>query len=254
MKITIFCISEIFGFNYSFQMLSGSEVYWYLSVVILYMLISPFINNIKFSYLFIFSLIIGLFVGYDSSINDYLYLSRFFVFFPFYLLGYHYSNNKEKILKISNNKVLKILSIVIIILFMGFCIYRLNDIYKFRMLFTGRNPYSYFNEFTCTYKHRLFTYVISFIIGFSFMCITPNRKIKVIINMGKRTLQVYVIHCQIILLIRGIGLFELLRNNFYNYYIYIYLLIAVMLTFFLSLRLFDKFFKYIKYNMFNNVE
>lgn len=250
MKITIFLVSKHYNLGYTFSLLSGEEVYWYLGVAIIYLLITPFIDKIKFSYLFIFSIIIGIFVGYDNTINDYLYLSRAIVFFPFYLLGYHYINNKDFLLEICNKKILKFISIIIIILFACICIFRLDDIYKYRMLFTGRNPYSYFTKFVCTYKHRLFTYIVSFLLGFSFLCIAPNKKIKIISNMGKRTLQVYVLHQPIIIFMKGIGLFDILKDNFGNYFIYIYLLIAVILTFFLSLRLFDRVFKYIKNNMF----
>lgn len=250
MKITIFLVSKHYNFGYTFSLLSGEEVYWYLGVAIIYLLITPFIDNIKFSYLFVFSIFLGLFVGYDNSINDYLYLSRAIVFFLFYLLGYHYTNNKDFLLGICDNKILKFISLIFIILFGYICIFRLDDIYKYRMLFTGRNPYSYFTEFVCTYKHRLFTYIISFLLGFSFLCIIPNKKIKIINNMGKRTLQVYVLHQPIIIFMKEIGLFDILKDNFGNYFVYIYLLIAVILTFFLSLRLFDSFFKYIKNNMF----
>jgi fucose 4-O-acetylase-like acetyltransferase len=250
MKILIFYLSSHFDFNYTFELLSGSEVYWYLSVIIMYMLIGPIINKIKFSYLFVFSIVLALFVGYDSSINDYLYLSRAVVFFPFYLLGHQYSNNKEVILNVCNKKILKFISLIIILFFSYFCFFKLNDIYKYRMLFTGKNPYSYFTEFTCTYKHRMFTYFISFIVGFSFMCIVPSRKIKVISNMGKRTLQVYVLHQPCLIFLRGIGLFDLLKDDFGSYFIIFGILITLIITFFLSLRCFDKIFSYVKENMF----
>ena len=247
MKVSIYLLSEYFGFGYSFSLFSGGDVYWYLSVIICYMLISPLINKIKFSYLFIFSIIISLFAGYDDSINDLLYLSRIIVFFPFYLLGYHYSNNKNKIINISSNKWLKVISFIIIIFFLYICIYKLEDIYTYRMLFTGRHPYSYIAVSTSyiNYKDRILTYLISFIMGFSVMCLIPNKKIKIISNIGKRTLQVYVLHFPILLLMRGLNLFDILEKNFGDNFIYILLLISVMLTFFLSLRIFTKLFNLI---------
>lgn len=255
MKFSIFFVSEHFNLNYNFILLGGDEVYWYLNVIIVYMLILPIVKKINFSYLFVFSIIIGIFVGYDSTINDYLYLSRVVVFLPFYLLGYYFCDKKEKILNICNNKLLKIISLVTICVFIYICVFRLNDIYKFRMLFTGKNPYSYFTEFICNYKHRLFTYLISFLLGFSFLCVIPNRKIKIISNMGKRTLQVYVLHQIIIIFMKGIGFFDLLENSFGQYFEIVYLLIAVILTLFLSLRIFDKLFKYVRNNMFvKNIE
>ena len=62
MKISIFFVSEHFNLGYTFELLSGGEVYWYLSVIIIYTLILPLVGKIKFSYLFIFSIVLGLFV------------------------------------------------------------------------------------------------------------------------------------------------------------------------------------------------
>lgn len=252
MKISMFCVGKHYQSFSSFELFSGTEGYWYLSVIIIYTLILSIISKLKFSYILIFSLIMGLVVGYDNSINDFLYLSRAIVFFPFYLLGYNYSNNKKKILEITSNKKLKVISIIIIIAFLCYCINNLDYIYRYRALFTGRNPYSYIADLNCTYKHRLLTYFISFIICFCIMCIIPNKKIKIITNLGKKTLQVYVLHQTIIMFMNGIGLFNQLEKNFSDYFIYIYLLIAVILTFFLSLRLFTKIFNYIKNTMFVN--
>lgn len=250
MKISIFLIGNHFSINYSFEVFSGGEYYWYLSVIIIYILLTPLIRKVKFFYLFIFSLILALFAGYDNSINNYLYLSRLIVFFPFYILGFNFSNKKVKLLNICNKKVLKIISLIMIAIFIYICIYHLNNIYEYRMLFTGKNPYSYITNYVCTYKHRMLTYAISFVIGFSFMCITPNKKIKLISNIGKRTLQIYVLHLPIIILFDGVGFFSLLESIFDNYFVYIYLLIAVSLTFVLSISWIDKLFSYIQDNMF----
>ena len=250
MKITIFLVSKKYNLGYNFEMFSGGEVYWYLGAIIIYNLLIPFINKINYVYLFCFSIIIGLFVGYDNSIGDYLYLSRAIVFFPFYLLGYFFRNSREQILKLSSSLIIKIVSFLIIILFLYWCFKDIDYIYKYRMLFTGRNAYSLIDSFVCSYKHRLFTYFISFVVGSSIFCVVPNRKIKIISNLGKNTLQVYVLHCAILLWLKGVGFFEFLRGEFGNYFIYVYLLIAVILTCFLSIRKFRLLFNYIQRKMF----
>lgn len=250
MKITIFLVSKKYNLGYNFEMFSGSEVYWYLGAIIIYNLLIPITNKINYIYLFVFSIIIGLFVGYDNSIGDYLYLSRVIVFFPFYLLGYFFSDNRELILRLSSSLGVKIISFLIISLFFYWCFNDINYIYKYRMLFTGRNAYSLIDSFVCSYKHRLFTYFISFVVGSSIFCIVPSRKIKIISNLGKNTLQVYVLHQPIVFLLKGVGFFELLRGEFGNYFIYVYLLIAIILTCFLSIRKFRLLFNYIQRKMF----
>lgn len=250
MKITIFLVSKKYNLGYNFEMFSGSEVYWYLGAIIIYNLLISITNKINYIYLFVFSIIIGLFVGYDNSIGDYLYLSRVIVFFPFYLLGYFFSDNRELILRLSSSLGVKIISFLIISLFFYWCFNDINYIYKYRMLFTGRNAYSLIDSFVCSYKHRLFTYFISFVVGSSIFCIVPSRKIKIISNLGKNTLQVYVLHQPIVFLLKGVGFFELLRGEFGNYFIYVYLLIAIILTCFLSIRKFRLLFNYIQRKMF----
>ena len=43
MKISIFFVSEHFNLGYTFELLSGGEVYWYLNVIIMYTLICAFL-------------------------------------------------------------------------------------------------------------------------------------------------------------------------------------------------------------------
>ena len=250
MKASIFVVSSKYGLGYQFEFFSGGEGYWYLGVLIVYIFLLPIINKIKFNYLFVFSLLLGIFVGYDNSVGDFLYLSKAIVFFPFYLLGYYFSNRRVELANFSSLKILKIFAILIILGFGIYCFYNIDYIYKFRMLFNGRNAYSLIDSFVCSYKHRLFTYSISFVVGSSIFCIVPSRKIKIISNLGKNTLQVYVLHQPIAFLLKGVGFFELLRGEFGNYFIYVYLLIAIILTCFLSIRKFRLLFNYIQRKMF----
>lgn len=256
MKFLLFFVCSFFGIDESFGLLSGNEVYWYLSVVIFYILLTPFIEKINFWCLFIFSIVLGLFVGYDTTISDFMYLSRAVVFFPFYLLGYYYTDKREKLLEIYDRKIIQIISFVVVITFGIVCILKLDDIYKYRMLFTGRNPYFYITSFHCTYKHRLFTYCISFVISFCIMGIIPNKKIKIISNLGKRTLQIYVLHQIFVRFMLGVGFFDLLESIFGygRYFELIYILLAVILTFFLSLNIFTYCINYFKKILFKNVE
>ena len=250
MKASIFVVSGKYGLGYQFEAFAGGEGYWYLGVLIIYTFLLPMINKIKFNYLFVFSILLGIFVGYDNSIGDFLYLSKAIVFFPFYLFGYYFNNRRRELANFSSLKIFKIFAIIIILGFGIYCFYNIDYIYNFRMLFNGRNPYSFITAFHCSYKHRIFTYFISFLVGFSFFSIVPNKKIKIISNFGKNTLQVFVLHQPIMLLLKGIGFFDFLRGEFGNYFIYVYLLMAVILTCFLSLRKFRLFFNYIQKEMF----
>lgn len=56
----------------------------------LYIGTSFLLRNLSGKLVLTISVIIALFVGYDKSINDFLVLSSYFVFFPFYWAGIFY--------------------------------------------------------------------------------------------------------------------------------------------------------------------
>ena len=250
MMIMLAFIDFLFGNEVSFSLLSGNGVYWYLIVLSVYLFLLPLINKINIKFLFIFSVLLALAIGYDNSIGDYLFLSRIIVFFPFFCLGYYFSNKKELLLKITDNKFSKVISFVIIVLFIFICYSKIEVIYSFRGLFTARNSYSVLEQIKkCSCFHRLLAYMISSIMGFSILCLLPNRKITVITNMGKRTLQIYVFHQMLINIINNIGIFDALEKEFTIYFIYVLMGIAFIITLFSSIRFFkwimDKFYKVI---------
>ena len=58
--------------------------------------VSYFLRDFNTFTLFILFTLLACFAGYDESLGNFLYLSRFIVFYPFYLLGQ--ITNKEKII------------------------------------------------------------------------------------------------------------------------------------------------------------
>ena len=59
----------------------------------LYIGTSFLLRNLSGKLVLTISVIIALFVGYDKSINDFLVLSSYFVFFPFYWAGIFLQNS-----------------------------------------------------------------------------------------------------------------------------------------------------------------
>ena len=239
MMIMLTMIDLFFGEEVSFSLLSGSIIYWYLIVITVYLLLVPILNKLNFKYTFILSILLGLAIGYDVNIGDYLYLSRIIVFFPFFYLGYYFSDKKELLIKITEKKFLKLIGIIIVVIYIYICYSKISLIYQLRGIFTGRNSYKILTQIKdCSYLHRLLAYFISSIIGFSFLCIIPNKKIKIITNLGKRTLQVYVFHQVLILLLKNIGVFDTIEKAFSTKFIYILMLISMIITMFFSILFF----------------
>ncbi len=248
MKITFFYISNLIK-PATFK-LFDFDCEWFLIVISIFLLLIPIINKINKYYLLIFSIILSLFVGYDASVNTYLNLSRIIVFFPFFLTGYYLSDYKDLLIRYTNYKWIKIISFLIIISFICLCIFKLDDIYRYRYLFTGKNPYSWVLIKNCNYRNRMITYCIQFIIGFAILSIMPNKKIKYITNFGTRTLQVYSLHMPIIVILSNINFI----NDFllkYEYLLYIYcIFIPLALTIILSNRIIEKIFNHFRNNLF----
>lgn len=249
MKILIFLVSNS-SQQEGFLLLGGDNVYWFLIVISIYYLSLPIINKFNKQYLLFFSFLIALFVGYDDSINSYLYLSRIFIFFPFFLTGHILSDKKDLVIKYTERKYIKIISYLIIFIFFLLCVFGLDCLYPYRMLFTGKNPYSWVNIANCGYENRLICYAIQFIVGFAIMSIIPNKKIGMFTNFGRRTFQVYALHVPIILLIQQLECVNnLIFANKYLFYILCFI-IPLLLTLLLSVKSIGKLFDKLKKCMF----
>ncbi|MBS4188994.1 acyltransferase family protein [Bacillus sp. FJAT-49705] len=131
---------------------------------------------------------IGLMVGYADWITDFLSLSRTFVFFPLFLIGYYLK--KEHFSLIVSPKA-KIASIsIFIIVFTGF--YLFPDLNHEWLL--GSKPYTEMRVASITAVFaRLAFYILSLIMVFSFFSLVP-RKQYFFTTVGKNTLYVYLLH------------------------------------------------------------
>lgn len=243
LKIVLFLESLILYNNSSFSLLSDTGIPWYMFVLSIYILISFLTRKIDKKFILLFSIMLACFSGYDSSIGDYLYLSRAIVFYPFFVLGQMV--NRETLLNITRNKGLKITSFIILFVWLLACIFLLKNVYVLRPLFTGRNPFS-INEIFIKwgFLYRILCYIITFFIGFSIICIVTDKKLPIITSFGKRTLQVYFWHFPILILLTKyiVPILYLTRIGKL-----IWLLCGVILTFIFSLKLFK--FPIIQINM-----
>lgn len=112
LKIFIFALTMGPVRKASFQLFSESGVTWFMFTLAVYEVLAFSLRTIDKRFLFIVFFVIGCFVGYDSSIRDFLYLSRIFVFFPFYILGLMV--DKDDLMKLCAKKNLKILSFTVL--------------------------------------------------------------------------------------------------------------------------------------------
>ena len=183
----------IYGNAISFSLLSEDGLAWYMFALAVYIGVTYLLRKINVIYLLIISVILALLAGYDSSIGDYLVLSRVIVYYPFYLLGV--AVPREKIEQAAAKTNRKIAGLIGALLFLGICIFFNDQLYSLRGLFTGRNSYSNFafiQNDGCFY--RLLCYGITIFAAACIMLVIPCRRLPQITLWGQRTIQVYTWH------------------------------------------------------------
>lgn len=232
-KIVVFLEQLILYDKASFLLLSDATMPWYMFVLAIYLAVSYGLRNVDKRYILIGSIILACFSGYDASIGDYLYLSRAIVFYPCFVLGQMI--DKDTIIDVTSKKSWKLVSIIILAVWVFLCFARLENWYAYRALFTGRNPFKVnemFAEWGCIY--RLFSYFITLVTSFSVLCLVPRRKIRGITVFGERTLQVYFWHRPVLIALSYFGVASALSTSAKGKMIW--LMLSVVTTFVLSLK------------------
>ncbi|WNS76954.1 acyltransferase family protein [Bacillus sp. DTU_2020_1000418_1_SI_GHA_SEK_038] len=162
----------------------------------LWFLISLFSWNImllaftkyKASYSLGAAFIVGLLVGYIDWITNYLSLSRTFVFFPLFLIGYYLKREHFSFLQTAKIKLAALC--VLAIVFTGF--YFSPDLNHEWLL--GSKPYTEMGAASIgAMLTRLGFYILSLIMVFSFFSLVPKGH-YFFTNLGKNTLYVYLLH------------------------------------------------------------
>ncbi len=220
---------------------SENGVPWFMLAMFAFPLITYNLRNVKAKYVLLISVVFALIVGYDPSIKDTFVLSRIIVYFPFYYLGY--ITNADKLQELTDKRSVKIISLIFLALFCFTVFYLGDKVYFIRAIFTGRNPYVTLGD-KANYGAllRLISYVVSTLVGFSLIAITPKRTpIKFISRFGTRTLAVYAFHYIIIYVLYDKlqikTIFENLFTNGGSGYAIIPL--ALIITVVLSLKIFS---------------
>ena len=201
MKVVVFITQLLSGVRPKFDLFSEGGFPWYLLAMAFCITVTMLLKDFSWKYVLTFSIIIACFAGYNDNIGNFLCLSRFIVFYPFYYIGY--IADREKLEKFCKGKPQKIVSAILIAAMIVFIAYKGDDIYWVRLLLTGRNPYSSLNgNWHFGFWFRLVYYFVAFVIGTAVVILTPERTPKgFIAKLGQRTLGVYVFHYSLLYLV-----------------------------------------------------
>ncbi|WP_172370830.1 acyltransferase family protein [Sporosarcina jiandibaonis] len=153
------------------------------------------------------AVLIGLLVGYFGEIGHTFSLSRTFVFFPFFLLGYWVTEGHVMWLK---RKSVKIASLIVLAV-VGVAIYFAPDFNSGWLL--ASKPYNDLGLPAFGGIARLLVYFTSAIMAMSILAWIPQGNSR-LTHFGTRTLYVYLLHGFLIQLFRKGDVFQV--NNIFD--------------------------------------
>lgn len=202
-KITVYLIQRITAGDASFHLLQEDGVPWFMFALAAFALLTYLVREVDPRLVLATAVAVACFAGYDSSVGDFLCLSRIVVFFPFYFAGTMVS--RVKLEQLSAKKSMKLLGLIILIVWAILCVAFLDKLYLLRPLFTGRNPFSKVHlPYVCLF--RLLCYGISAILGLACILLTPTKRIFAVTTMGRRTMQVYFWHRPVLYVLVNLGI------------------------------------------------
>jgi fucose 4-O-acetylase-like acetyltransferase len=161
---------------------------WYLLSLFSMFLLLPLFTKMKKGLSLLIAVAISLIVGYVDVIGDFLSLSRTFVYFPYFLLGYYLK--KEHFIKLSSRKNVIPAILMMIGTFAFFYFYRSFD----HLWLFGSDSYANMDTIlSLAFLQRLLVYMVGVLMVFSLFALIPKKQYW-FTNLGKYTLYVYLLH------------------------------------------------------------
>jgi len=146
------------------------------------------------------SILMGIAIGYIDDVGSFLSISRTFVFFPYFLLGFLLNGNQlRKLVRAKHSLLAGIVIILGTLLF--FSIGFPKDAVPWLLgdtSYEGMGGLEWSDGFT-----RAFQYGVTLIVVFGFLALIPSTQFKMT-KIGERTLYVYLFHGFIIKLLQVI--------------------------------------------------
>ena len=195
---TMYILFDIYilGGDEILQYTEPNWILWYMLVCTYYQILVPLYDNDKKNVqlpAILCTVMIAFLIGYDKSVGYHMSLSRFFVFQPWFLLGFYCKKN-DILRKLSvHTKMLTIISRIGVYGVLLSSIYLVIDNMPYELLY-GSLPY---NGYNITIGKRAIVMIISLCwIMFLFVVLKTylNKKIPLITTIGQNTLPVYLLH------------------------------------------------------------
>lgn len=240
LRIICYIIKSIDHSGAKINWFTGSELPWLLAVLALFMVVVFVVSRLHINPFVAvgISLVLGCTSGYFYFIKDFLWLSRFFVFLPFYLIGYYLT--PQKIISFTNKLYIRIPAVLLGIVWFALCFWQRDLLYPLRGLFTGRNPFASIKSIVgCGIGHRAISYLIMVLICIAVISAIPNIKIPLITHMGSNALAAFFWHRPIMYILEYAGVFTFLLKLPKKIWMIIVISIAIVMCLVLMIDIFS---------------
>jgi fucose 4-O-acetylase-like acetyltransferase len=172
---------------------------WFLLSLFFWNLLLYVFARLKWVGLFI-SVLLGIAIGYFHDVGSFMSISRTFVFFPYFLLGFLLNGDHLKRIIGAKHAV----PAGVMILFMTFLIFGLSFPQNAVPWLLGDTSYANMGGMQVSDGLlRALQYVLTLVVVFSFLPLIPSNQYR-ITKIGERTLYVYLFHGFIIKSIQSI--------------------------------------------------
>ncbi|MDD6212989.1 MAG: acyltransferase family protein [Clostridiales bacterium] len=214
-----------------FRMWKENGLSWYLFALAMYLGITWLLRDLDRRFLFIMAVVTALFAGYDSTLGSTLVLSRFFVFYPFFLLGYFTDPSREW--KRIQGKGWKMGAAAVLLVAFVIVYTNITELWKYRDLIMGWNSYVNLPVPEMGGWYRLLFYLVAILLGSAVIILIPNER-GPLTAVGQRTLQIYFWHRPILYILVFLHWEEWLCRIWPSHWKLLYLLVSLLLTVALS--------------------
>lgn len=216
---------------------------WYLMAIMIFQLFLPVFDTEKKKKqagFLILSFVLGLAIGLTPDTDNFMSMSRVFVFLPFFLLGY-YENKSRFLLHFGKKKyprAAKGISAAAGVFLIAFFIIYGKSI-------SAKNFYGT-ESYTDIYsvKWRILAWIIAFVWVMILLIWIPERQMGYVGTIGCNTLPVYLLHSLTLLILVKTALPDMIHGNLFGI-----LILSGALTFVLSWNGFEKMLRKIRIPM-----
>lgn len=233
-KMFKFIANCIVGRRLKIEYFNEDSIAWYAFAIFIFALVTVYLRKFNRTYVFILSVILGIMVGYDKSVDTYLSLARIFTFYPFFFAGYCLDG--EKVIEKTDKVWVKIVSAVFVTATAVLSYINFHKIDWLIKIFKGKYPYNKlpdYDDFGGLF--RIGHYIVAFAFVFAIIALMP--KVKTFIStVGSRTLSIYALHTSVISLLRGFGMDNFLVSIFGTNYLYVIPVVAILILLVTSIK------------------